>query len=78
MEHNFVNSGCISLIVSYLGRYDVGLPEYEINLRNIHVFLFQGVMGPGTLFLSSDVLAQAWPESPSFGLALDGLGLRKL
>jgi hypothetical protein len=26
----------------------------------------------------SDVLAQAWPESPSFGLALCGLGLRKL
>ena len=39
MEHNFVNFGHISFIVSYLGRYDVGLPEYEINLRNIHVFL---------------------------------------
>ena len=50
MEHNFVNSGNISLIVSYPGRYDVGLPEYGINLRNIHVFLPQGVMGPGTLF----------------------------
>ena len=50
MEHNFINSGRISLIVSYTGRYDVGLPEYGINLRNIHVFLPQGVMGPGTLF----------------------------
>jgi hypothetical protein len=27
--------------------------------------------------LSSDVPAQAWPESPGFGLALGGLGLRK-
>jgi len=25
----------------------------------------------------SDVPAPAWPESPSFGLALGGLGLRK-
>ena len=25
-----------------------------------------------------DVLALAWPESPGFGLALGGLGLRKL
>jgi len=27
--------------------------------------------------LHSDVLALAWPESPSFGLALGGFGLRK-
>jgi len=26
---------------------------------------------------ASDVLAPAWPESPGFGLALDGFGLRK-
>jgi hypothetical protein len=26
----------------------------------------------------SGVPAQAWPESPGFGLALGGLGLRKL
>jgi hypothetical protein len=26
----------------------------------------------------SDVPARAWPESPGFGLALGGLGLRKL
>jgi hypothetical protein len=36
MEHIFVNSGHISLIVSDLERYDVGLPEYEINLRNFN------------------------------------------
>ena len=28
--------------------------------------------------ISSDVPAPAWPESPGFGLALGGLGLRKL
>ena len=28
--------------------------------------------------LASDVPARAWPESPGFGLALGGLGLRKL
>ena len=27
--------------------------------------------------VGSDVPALAWPESPSFGLALGGLGLRK-
>jgi hypothetical protein len=26
----------------------------------------------------SDVPARAWPESPGFGLALGGFGLRKL
>ena len=60
MEHNFVNSGCISLIVSYLGRYDVGLPEYEINLRNIHVFLPREVMGPGTLFPPLSSHSMSW------------------
>jgi hypothetical protein len=52
MKHIFVNSGHISLIVSDLERYDVGLPEYKINLRNIHGISTQGVMIPGTLFPS--------------------------
>jgi hypothetical protein len=52
MEHIFVNSGHISLIVSDLKRYDIGLPEYKINLRNIHGILTQGVMILGTLFPS--------------------------
>jgi hypothetical protein len=30
------------------------------------------------LQLISDVPARAWPECPGFGLALGGLGLRKL
>jgi len=50
MERIFVNSGHISSIVSDLERYNVGLLEYRINLRNIHGILTQGVMIPGTLF----------------------------
>jgi hypothetical protein len=50
MKHIFVNSGHISSIVSDLERYNAGLPEYEINLRNIHGISTQGVMIPGTLF----------------------------
>jgi len=50
MERIFVNSGHISLIVSDLERYNVGLLEYGINLRNIHGISTQGVMIPGTLF----------------------------
>jgi hypothetical protein len=52
MEHIFVNSGHISLIVSDLERYDAGLLEYKINLRNIHGISTQGVMIPDTLFPS--------------------------
>ena len=37
MEHKFVNFGWINLIVSDLERYNVGLLESEINLRNIHL-----------------------------------------
>ena len=51
MEHKFVNSGRISLIVSDLERYNVGLLESEINLRDIHDFLTQEAMSPSTLFL---------------------------
>jgi hypothetical protein len=51
MEHKFVNSGRISLIVSDLERYNVGLLESEIILRNIHEFSTQEAMIPGTLFL---------------------------
>jgi hypothetical protein len=51
MEHKFVNSGRISLIVSDLERYNVGLLESGIILRNIHEFSTQEAMGPGTLFL---------------------------
>ena len=40
----------ISLIVSDLERYNVGLLEYEIILRNIHEISTQGVMIPGALF----------------------------
>jgi hypothetical protein len=50
MECIFVNSGRVSSIVSYLERYNVGLLEYEINLRNIHEISTQGVMIPGILF----------------------------
>jgi hypothetical protein len=50
MKHIFINFGHISLIVSDLERYDVGLPEYKIKLRNIHEISTQGVMIPGTLF----------------------------
>jgi hypothetical protein len=52
MKHIFVNFGHISLIVSDLERYDIGLPEYKIKLRNIHEISTQGVMIPGTLFPS--------------------------
>jgi hypothetical protein len=51
MEHKFVNSGRISLIVSDLERYNVGLLESGINLRNINEFSTQEAMSPGTLFL---------------------------
>jgi hypothetical protein len=51
MEHKFVNYGRISLIVSYLERYNVGLLESGIILRNIHEFSTQEAMSPGTLFL---------------------------
>jgi len=51
MEHKFVNFGRISLIVSDLERYNVGLLEFGINLRNIYGFLTQEAMSPGTLFL---------------------------
>jgi len=37
-------------IVSDLERYNVGLLEYRIKLRNIHGISTQGVMIPGTLF----------------------------
>ena len=50
MVHKFINSGHISFIVSDLERCNVGLPEYERNLNNIHEYLTQGVMSPGTLF----------------------------
>ena len=50
IEHKFVNSGHINLIVSDLERYNVGLPEYEINLRIIHEFSTQEAINPGTLF----------------------------
>jgi hypothetical protein len=50
MEHKFVNSGWISLIVSDLERYNVGLLESGIILRNIHEFSTQEAMGLGTLF----------------------------
>jgi hypothetical protein len=50
MEHKFVNSGRISLIVSDLESYNVGLLESGIILRNIHEFSTQEAMGPGTLF----------------------------
>ena len=50
MEHKFVNSGRINLIVSDLERYNVGLLESEINLRIIHEFSTQEVINPGTLF----------------------------
>jgi hypothetical protein len=51
MEHKFVNSGWISLIVNDLERYNVGLLESGINSRNIHEFSTQKVMSLGTLFL---------------------------
>ena len=50
MEHKFINSGRINLIVSDLERYNVGLLESEINLRIIHEFSTQEVMSPGSLF----------------------------
>jgi hypothetical protein len=50
MEHKFVNCGWISLIVSDLERYNVGLLESGINLRNIHEFSTQEAMSLGTLF----------------------------
>ena len=50
MEHKFVNLGRVSFIVSDLERCNVGLPEYERNLKNIHGILTQGVMIPDTLF----------------------------
>jgi hypothetical protein len=50
MKHKFVNYGRISLIVGDLERYNVGLLEYEIILRNIHEFSTQEAMIPGTLF----------------------------
>ena len=52
MEHIFINSGYISFILSDLERYNAGLPEYEIHLRNIHEISTQGVMIPGALFPS--------------------------
>jgi hypothetical protein len=53
MEHKLVNLGHISFIVSVLERGNVGLPDYKINLNNIHGILTQGVMIPGTLFPSN-------------------------
>jgi hypothetical protein len=50
MEHKFVNSGRMNLIVSDLERYNVGLLESEIILRNIHEFSTQEAINPGTLF----------------------------
>jgi len=49
MEHKFIKSGQISLIVSDLESYNVGLLESEINLRNIYEFLTQEAMSPGIL-----------------------------
>jgi hypothetical protein len=43
MECIFVNSGRINSIVGDLERYDIGLLEYEIDLRSIHGILTQGV-----------------------------------
>jgi hypothetical protein len=52
MEHKFVNLGHISFIVSVLEMGNVGLPDYQRNLNNIHGILTQGVMIPGNLFPS--------------------------
>ena len=51
--------------------------EYRRQSAWLNAFLCFEVFFFSSRRVSSDVPAPAWPESPGFGLALGGLGLRK-